>query len=99
MMILIVINNNTDDDNVGEGRVRGLGQPHAPGDRGGGGQRAACQVKITMIMILMVIMMITGRDIGSMSWPPLPPGASTSGTSWAGRGPSEGSGHENIRCW
>ena len=106
-----VITDNTDnddfndDDDKGEGRVRGSGQPHAPGDRGGGGRRAAGQVIMTMIMTLMIMtvimimtIMMTGRDIGSMSLPPLPLGASTSGTSWAELGPSEPSGQYNIGC-
>ena len=72
--------------------MRGPGQPHAPGDRGGGGWGAASQVIMTMIMMLtmtLIMTMMSGRDIGSMSWPPSPPGASTSGMSWAERGPSE----------
>ena len=69
-----VITDNTDnddfndDDDTGEGRVRGSGQPHAPGDRGGGGQRAAGQVIMTLMIITMMMMkMMLGRDIGSMS--------------------------------
>ena len=46
-------------------------------------------IMMMMMSMMMIIMMISGRDIGNTSWPPSPPGESTSGTSWAGPGPSE----------
>ena len=56
-------------------------------------------IMMMMMIMMMIMMMMSGRVIGSMSWPPLPPGASTSGTSWAGPGLSESSGQWNIGCW